>query len=702
MRTLGLALCTLLMLPAAVPGTGTALAATTATNYTVATAHLQDDHVNGVFLYDTSGETSVAAIGFDANWRHGIAKTAGDPTVNPSSHITLSGTQTDKDHRIRVTVRAGGVTGTATFRSSLDAGATWSSTTYTTSAASQSLLCDGTDTGLDIAFATTKRWTANDVFTVLSWWAEGAGTHRSSTRDFPARAAIVVTGTAGEEDSGGVEIIDTGDDSVWMRFENSYPIAGAFRQNIVGDAVYSVAACWGAIVLSAPEGSYMRGVCVIDMVYDAVTLYDAGGADWDAWYFLNNIAQRNDGDTDGTGPIGWHKGVGYPRLTSQDVNGVSPVVVGNSFYLAVATGSGIDLIKDLSTVHSHATASPVTAVTVLADDLYYADGAHLYAKYAVGGIGGDWSSADATYDTASTPDLIDSAVNSLAGRAGASTARSGDNRLYVATDGGLTVLEEDQALKTSGTSLHYGASGSSNPGLDYKVLAGGTDAATAVAFAQDGDAVYVGTGDGAGGGAVSALKPYVDPGDTPRLYASYRTSTTPPIVSNDVAALSCGGDLLVGTAASGVTALSDAPTAVELLTFSAALQPGGTVLVAWETASEIDVAGFNVWRAPAPGEEYLQVNERLIPGAGDPVQGASYAFADTGCGAARCFYKLQEIDTRGTSVFHGPVPAEPGPSICGALSDPGGIGILALLVPAAAWLLRRPRRRPFRIPGNPG
>ena len=111
---------------------GSVASATTATNFTFASGQLQDNHVNGVFLYNTAGESSSAELHFDANWRHGVAKTSGDPTINPSSFISLSATQSNLNHRIRVGISAAGVTGTATFQTSLDAGTTWSSTLYTT------------------------------------------------------------------------------------------------------------------------------------------------------------------------------------------------------------------------------------------------------------------------------------------------------------------------------------------------------------------------------------------------------------------------------------------------------------------------------------------------------------------------------------------------------------------------------------------
>jgi len=634
----------------------------TASSYTEASGHLQDNRVNDVFVYNTSGEVSHTGIGFDANWRRGVAKTSGNLLVNSSSNITLSGTQSDKNHRIRVGISASGATGTATFQTSLDGGTTWSSTIYTTQVSSQSILFDAIDTGLDISFASGASWTFNDIFTIASWWGEGAGPTRSSTKDFPEKAAIIVTGVAGEIGGGGVEVIDLSDHSAWMRFENSYP-AGAGdeeeTQNIVADAVFSVHAAWGAIFLAGHTG-YYQGVCVIDMMTDRITFYDAGGATWDGWYYLNNLAQRNDAGSDGMGPIGWHKTWGYPRLSSNQVYDMSVGVIGNSFYIALATAAGVDLFKDLSVVYSHSPGPAMNRVCLLGDDLYYGGGSGMYVKYNAGGIIGDWSSADAVYNTGSTPDLIGGTVTRITGRPGGSTAHAGDNRLYIGTTSGLTIPDEYQGLENNGTSLHYGYTGSGNAGLDYKVLAGSTDAVTDLDWEiySGEECVYVGTSNGAGGGAVSALMPYTDPGDTPSLYDYYTTGTAPPIGSNNVTSLSKGSDLVVGSDASGVTGLADVPTLVELVSFLATPVSSGSVSITWETASEIDAEGFHLWRVEKDGKPYTRITETLIPAEGGPLWGARYEYLDDDVSPGGTFlYKLEDIDIYGVSTFHGPVEA---------------------------------------------
>ena len=45
------------------------------------------------------------------------------------------------------------------------------------------------------------------------------------------------------------------------------------------------------------------------------------------------------------------------------------------------------------------------------------------------------------------------------------------------------------------------------------------------------------------------------------------------------------------------------------------------VIVEWTTESEVDMAGFNLYRSETPDGPYLKVNTTFIPGASDPILG---------------------------------------------------------------------------------
>jgi len=118
-------------------------------------------------------------------------------------------------------------------------------------------------------------------------------------------------------------------------------------------------------------------------------------------------------------------------------------------------------------------------------------------------------------------------------------------------------------------------------------------------------------------------------------------------------------------------------------------------MIEWKTASEIDTAGFRVWRSDSAAGDYVKVHETLIASDGSPVQGAPYALTDWNCLDADCFYKLEDVDYDGVSTFHGPIGVEPTSSVCGTSTSSGGINhAMWFLVPVImlAWRMRRKGR----------
>ncbi|MFH1636597.1 MAG: hypothetical protein ABIG63_21660 [Chloroflexota bacterium] len=95
-------------------------------------------------------------------------------------------------------------------------------------------------------------------------------------------------------------------------------------------------------------------------------------------------------------------------------------------------------------------------------------------------------------------------------------------------------------------------------------------------------------------------------------------------------------------------------TLIELASFTATVHDG-YVLLQWETISEIDNAGFNLWRSASAGGEYVKLNAKLIPAQGGPALGASYTYQDTTVTEGMTYYyKLEDVDTHGVSTLHGP------------------------------------------------
>ena len=103
----------------------------------------------------------------------------------------------------------------------------------------------------------------------------------------------------------------------------------------------------------------------------------------------------------------------------------------------------------------------------------------------------------------------------------------------------------------------------------------------------------------------------------------------------------------------------EAPTLIKLSSFTATAS-NRKVTLQWTTESEVDNAGFNVYRAESEKGEYIRLNSSLIPAKGSPTQGASYEFLDENVNNRKTYYyKLEDIDVNGKSTMHGPVSAMP-------------------------------------------
>ncbi len=119
--------------------------------------------------------------------------------------------------------------------------------------------------------------------------------------------------------------------------------------------------------------------------------------------------------------------------------------------------------------------------------------------------------------------------------------------------------------------------------------------------------------------------------------------------------------------ADGVTGLSDwvvaglEPTAVRLARFEA-WPAGDAIHVEWETVTEVDTLGFNLYRSESANGEYAQLNEAMIPGQapGSPG-GAVYGWEDADVQAGiTYYYRLEAVDVWGQGQLFGPVQATAG------------------------------------------
>lgn len=142
-----------------------------------------------------------------------------------------------------------------------------------------------------------------------------------------------------------------------------------------------------------------------------------------------------------------------------------------------------------------------------------------------------------------------------------------------------------------------------------------------------------------------------------------------PSTGGNVAINDTLGQPIVGPSSLGTVGLgagywygAPVPTAVEIVSFTA--EPWDDVIVIrWETAMEVDLLGFNLYRADTPDGVRLQLNETLIPvqAPGSPI-GAQYEWSDDNglLEGQTYFYWLEAIDVHGSAEVLGPVDAMAG------------------------------------------
>jgi len=95
------------------------------------------------------------------------------------------------------------------------------------------------------------------------------------------------------------------------------------------------------------------------------------------------------------------------------------------------------------------------------------------------------------------------------------------------------------------------------------------------------------------------------------------------------------------------------PTAADLAAFTARVNPQQDVVVRWRTGNEMNLVGFNVYRATNKNRIYKQLNKELIaakhPGG---ILGANYSHADKRVKAGKTyFYKLEIVRANGASEW---------------------------------------------------
>jgi hypothetical protein len=72
------------------------------------------------------------------------------------------------------------------------------------------------------------------------------------------------------------------------------------------------------------------------------------------------------------------------------------------------------------------------------------------------------------------------------------------------------------------------------------------------------------------------------------------------------------------------------------------------IVFTWETVSEVDTAGFLLYRSDSPTGPFSPIIETPIPAKGDPLVGASYEYKDRDVvWGQRYYYQLEEVERSG-------------------------------------------------------
>ncbi len=129
--------------------------------------------------------------------------------------------------------------------------------------------------------------------------------------------------------------------------------------------------------------------------------------------------------------------------------------------------------------------------------------------------------------------------------------------------------------------------------------------------------------------------------------------------------------------------------ALALFLSSAATPPA--IIVQWNTASELNTAGFNVLRGDSSAGPFARLNPEVIPASPDPLVGGTYVYTDTNVAFGRTYYyRVEEVE------FGGNTSLQPDMDVVTLQGlDPiliaAGIALAAVVIAVLLWT-ERPRR----------
>jgi hypothetical protein len=80
--------------------------------------------------------------------------------------------------------------------------------------------------------------------------------------------------------------------------------------------------------------------------------------------------------------------------------------------------------------------------------------------------------------------------------------------------------------------------------------------------------------------------------------------------------------------------------------------------IQWETETEFNTAGFNIYRSDDLNGSFQQLNEKLIPGVEDAASGGDYSFVDTNVKKGNTYYyRLEDVEFDSSTTLQEPLAA---------------------------------------------
>ena len=118
---------------------------------------------------------------------------------------------------------------------------------------------------------------------------------------------------------------------------------------------------------------------------------------------------------------------------------------------------------------------------------------------------------------------------------------------------------------------------------------------------------------------------------------------------------------------------------------------GAAVVIEWSTASEMDTAGFHLYRGESSAGPFERITPDLIPASPDPLAGGDYAYTDRQVLPGHVyFYQLEEVEMDGEASRNGPIEVRAKPG--GGLELLLSVLLLLLAGLSAAWAFRHTPR----------